>query len=629
MHELAGSELLGPYSPRNGDETEAEIDAILADPEIVLSSEDKAIASQFAHGLVNGTWGELRVAVTNPKTGEPITFGEVDRYETQASKVTIYPDHLLSRGNARRRQALRVDGLERSDWFKKLSRSVAAGDKYDTKKLSEIDTKGDQWQRAQLATRLTKARIDDARYVPPESMTIYFNPERLLQKAEGLQAYRHFYREVRRALRQQPSTDLSGVQHTMLDVHVAAVNSKLAMLYADLIDFKQQMGASGLVRDVGQWGARLAAVTPVFNNMPGELAKPVRPISSYARFIRRLDYIRNGVALQDGTITPLSPKTLALAKSIEDNRQEPKTETPELAFSPEELTAIKDTTWEPAQTKEFLETCLQTVGLLSTHQATWEEVKSREGMPADGLWQIVISPKATSITTNGRKRTMIIPDKARLLATDSTPVGVLGVSPHELAHVFQNEQKKILAQELPIIAAYGGRRRDTVHEMGGVLYEKQMQSLLGFDRPTGIIYLKGAMQLVEGGNKLQVARAMFDEIRSSRKTNPTRAERTSAANRTQRLFRKGGFDTQSLDYTEQDLILDSLSRYDPRTVKAIALGASSFALRDTAALHRVGMYEVPDPDNVPDPVELVLKVFRDKYLPELMAEHAERQAKAS
>ncbi len=617
-YEFPGDAELWPYSPRNGDDTEEVLPVLQAPAEIVLSPEDKQVAADFAQGLVHGVWGDLRVSLTDQKSGEPVTFGQIDKYSFGINKHTFYPDRLTRRYGATDRRTLGVYGHDPDTWQQIISRGVAAGRKYDLKALKAIARDEDTWQRQQLAKQLAKPAEEDADYQEPASFTINFTPERLLLKAEGWQAYRQFYRQIRRALREQPENDLREVMQTMLDVHVGAVNAKMTVLYPELISFKQQLQTADVGQTPGDWEDRLATVTPVFSQQP----EP-RPLSHYAHFLQRMDHVRLGVALDDGKITPISPKLLALAQRVEAARVTLAAEQPTPLFSPAELAAIKGVKWEAAQLKEFLDACLDEAGLLSSHPADWDEISTSEGGAPDGLWQSVVSPSTNM--TNGRKRAMIVEDKPRLLDAVG-PSGILGFVAHEFSHVLQNIQKKLLAQELPIIDAFGGRRYDTVHEMGALVAEEKMQAHLGHDRPIGLTYLRGLQQLVAGGSRLQVARAMYADIQATRRHRPAAQNRASAASMAQRLYRRGGFNSQPLDYSEQGLILDSLSRYDPRTIKAIALGASSFALRDTAALHRVGMYEIPDPDNVPDPVELVLRVFRKSFLPRLLAEQATKVA---
>jgi hypothetical protein len=610
------SEDLGPYSYRTN--IDAELSTLLSEPEVVLSEEDKQAAFQFGQSLLAGNWNDIHCAAKKPETGQTLSYSEVDKLATVTNSHTFYPD-LLRQPNAQPvRQMLGIDKVDEKLWFRTISKRVAAGMSYDLTVLRNTAKDAQKWRSKQLNEALQFPSSHDETYAEPASFTVNFTPEKLLQKSEAWQAYRQYYRQINEELKTQPDSALLHAQRALLNVHRGAVNAKMAILYPPLIDFKRQIEATNLTVETGQWSTRLAAVTPVFNSASKtEIVYP-RPVGAYASFLTRLDHIRRGVAVQkDGTIGPISPQLLELEQT--STAQEVASSPDTVAYTPKELDIIHTTRWNSSELKTFLEDVLKSADLLSEQQSEWDEIKTRSGTATDGRWQVTLSPTASSLSVDAKKRIMTVPEQ---LQNDDNPTRSLGdllpTSAHEVGHVIQGEVKKQQAAIVPL-AEISGRRALVVAEMGGIYEERIMRGYQGETRPVRWYFLHGLQTKLAGGNEAQVARVIYDTMQAANPGQTAAETRHKAVSSTERLYRFGGFNSQPLDYSLQELIVDGLTQYDPKTAKAIALGASAFALLDSAALHRAGVYDVPDPRTIPSSAELVLKVFKNSYLPDLMS----------
>ena len=148
----------------------------------------------------------------------------------------------------------------------------------------------------------------------------------------------------------------------------------------------------------------------------------------------------------------------------------------------------------------------------------------------------------------------------------------------------------------------------------GIYEESRLQELLGRRRPTNTAYLRGLQTKSNGGNQVQVARTIFDSLTTGQNLTDTelQAKRKQAADRMLRLYRNGGHDSQPLDYLEQDLLVQSMQTLPAEQVRAIASSGGSFSLVDVAALHRIGVVELPK-TTVRKPAEEVLSKYLELY----------------
>lgn len=124
-------------------------------------------------------------------------------------------------------------------------------------------------------------------------------------------------------------------------------------------------------------------------------------------------------------------------------------------------------------------------------------------------------------------------------------------------------------------------------------------------------YLNAYIAKINGGNRLQVARAFYKAIITGKTLDAQQDEqaRQLAINRTGRLYRHGGHSSQVLDYVEQSVVCDILARQlKPAQADALLLGSTSFCLQDSVLLHRYGLITLPQQAPI-SPARDVMRVF--------------------
>jgi hypothetical protein len=280
---------------------------------------------------------------------------------------------------------------------------------------------------------------------------------------------------------------------------------------------------------------------------------------------------------------------------------------------------MDDTYWNAEQIKEFVETILEELNLLSSEQATWDEVEERDGPAADGKWQYVINPKKSEFDSNGAKHVLSGPADFERTLTQLTKAGALPVAAHEIEHILQEEYNQQVSYQIPLALARG-RRTITIQEAGAIDQERKVQQSFGRERPVNAHYLKAREVKLAGGNKMEVIRAYYNSHIAGKDLDEKRlaASRKIAVGAALRLYRDAGYNSQPLDYLEQELITRSLKQLPEGQAEAIMTAATAFSLRDTAQLHKFGLLELPQ--SLPlQPAEVVIRVFKEKYLPNILA----------
>ncbi|MFI5275576.1 MAG: hypothetical protein ACHQT5_02005, partial [Candidatus Saccharimonadales bacterium] len=295
----------------------------------------------------------------------------------------------------------------------------------------------------------------------------------------------------------------------------------------------------------------------------------------------------------------------ALADEL--SQQQPEA-APDAQLDPEIVEFMRTTRWNAGQMKEFCENVLSSWSFLSEHQTDWEAIGKRSGFAEDDKWQVIVSPKVSALSVNGKKKTVTVPEDFNRTLIQISAAGVLPGAAHELSHVWQNEFSYQLAEQIPL-AGIKGKRYVTGYEMGGIEQEREVHTMVGQIRPTNVTYLRALQAKLHGANQTEAARA-FAEAKGDEITEHSAQ---IAGSGVLRLYRNGGHDSQALDYIEQELMLRSLSSLSPGEVRAVAIAGGSLSLRDAATLHRFGLLELPREIHV-QPAQDVMELFlRDYY----------------
>lgn len=596
---------LWPYSERNGVGSAADVELLLGEPEIQLSDQERGVALAFANGLFQGYLSDgLRVTGANPEE-KPRTLEQIAQTSTAASRQTFYLDYFKTKQGQEDARSLGINLESDVPATEQLYRLSVADEPISGKVRKEIASRSRDWYKQELAGRLGRSRDEDAAQPDSEVIEVNFVPEKLLAKFAELQAYRAFYRQVHRLLRQEPASPLNEARQTLLDVHSAKVNSLAAEAYPSLNGLAQQLGYLPDSDKAARWRDGLRMSAPVAARM---VAQDEAARSELALdFSRRLDLVRNGAAWHEGEhrALPVSSELQSLAADLSVATSRSSEALQQLPTDVVER--MRATRWNAEQMQKFCETVLAEWDLLSEHRTDWNAADERSGFAPDQKWQVVVTPKVSSLAVNGNKKVVSIPEKFDRTLVQVAPAGVLPVAAHELTHVLQTEYAYALGQQLPL-ARIKGRRYITAYEMGGIYQERELHAMVGQSRPTNVTYLRALETKLAGGNQTEAARAFAEA-----KGGDISADQAAAAGKNAlRLYRYGGHDSQALDYTEQELLLRALEILPKEQVMAVSIAGSSFSLHDAAALHRVGLLELPR-EISERPAQDVMRIFLEDF----------------
>jgi hypothetical protein len=595
-----------PYTERNEVNVDDAIAELTAESNRILTDAERQAAFAFGRSLHDGFINDDLRADTDK------TLAEVYALMPDNHDLAFREGHLerlvptaYAIGGMSLRQA---EGITTAGFMDAVRSRVANGGELDTLTLSTLAAQSATWYRGQLEHRLLQADTNDAEQPDVAVRHAQLDPALLLQKTAGLQAYRRYYQEVWRNLKQAEDSPLTAAKKTLAAVHLARVNSLLAWQYPSLVQLAEQLDASPQTDEVEQWRAQLESIAPVV-----AAVRRHGDDSDHKRtFMQRMDGIRNGVGVDDeGYISPVSANLEAFAQQIE--AQAESLEMPEAQVLPEVTERLKNVRWKAEQLQEFLRFVLKEWELLSgDDNFDWHTAQKRNpATSGDNLWQVIITPEVSSLDANGKRKVIWVPEKFDRTLLQQVPSGALPVATHELAHVLQTEYDDALAAQLPL-AGIKGRRSVTMKEMGAVYEEAKLQAAFGNLRPANTTYLRAMQAKLAGGNDTEVARAF---IKARRLTHPedSPANTAKAGTTATRLNRHGGFDSQPLDYLAQAFMLGRLKQaLTNDKLEALALAGTSFSLHDAAALKRVGLLELPQ-TVVRHPAEDVFRYFFDYF----------------
>ena len=235
-------------------------------------------------------------------------------------------------------------------------------------------------------------------------------------------------------------------KQVLLNLQVGRINELVAGMYPQVVHLAQQLDASPDTEKVQQWQSKLYELVPVVKHA---YLSENRTDDFDARFMRRLDLVRNGAHDNGGSdFTPIAAVVAELANQIESSGTDEVL--PDVEKLPDDvIEAVTGMHWRAEEMRDFLEDILRSSELLSEARSDWESVADRAGFAEDEKWQVVITPKITSLSVDGEKKVMFVPESFdKPLVKDGG--GALPVAAHEYTHVLQNESSSQLAQTLPL-----------------------------------------------------------------------------------------------------------------------------------------------------------------------------------
>jgi hypothetical protein len=394
-------------------------------------------------------------------------------------------------------------------------------------------------------------------YVPsPEIVTIYKNPEAILDKARGYKQIKAYLKLACRDLGNQTNIDpeVKQAQLLVLNLYRAKINRLVAALYIRAETFLAQPAAQS---EAGRLMVEeLKGVLPAYSRTLDKRRN--------ARFMQTLDEYRHGVSEDEtGHYSWLSPEAKKLAEIAIGNS--PINEVDRGVYADIDPEDLKSTEVNGQQFADLIRAVLSEYEMLSDY-TKWDSI--REGPAVDGKWQVVVSGKFKSLSVNGKQRIIKVPTASRSL------MEALPLASHEITHAIQNENKRAIG-DLAILERVGIDAPSEQTESGAKWQERiARETLTGKEDTTvsGLGYLKALEVKASGGGYGECVEVYFKQLLLDRRDMTFNDAAKQAVNRARRIFRDGGLEfaqstsyvtnTQPLNYLEQELIYRSLDEED-------------------------------------------------------------------
>lgn len=598
-----------PYTERNSIGVENNISELLSNPETALLPEETEELFDFAHRLYFANQEDAENCDCN------MSLEEIYMLDHSSGVATFYVDYFLTSDGQIDLGLMGIEETDKEAIKSQLNRITHLHKTTEAKIIREVAAKSLDWYNSYLSECLKGDPVNDFDFKDSETLQINYEPEKLVAKLEGFYSYRKYYKQILHSLIEGQATRLNDAETLLTEIYLARVNDLLLDLsvYQDALSLAEQLNSNG-DKD-SQIYRTLVRLLPIVKTIFREETDK-HALKTPADFTRRLDLLKYGAGSWQGeNISPVSEEAMQIADELEQTVSP--VEKPIAKVPTEVIEKLSLTKWQSAQVKDFAQSVLIEMGLLSDHETEWLESELRDGPANDGKWQVIISPEHKIFHVSRDKKILYVPQKFDRTLIQVTPAGTLPAIAHELTHVLQTEENYKLGEKIPI-ARIKGRRCSTGRELGALIQERKMQAFFGHARGVNTHYLRAMQVKVLGGNKLEVARAYF-EAAINRTNNPQKKEekvRKQAAKNILRLYRRKGFNSQPLDYLEQEAINRQINNLHIQQKEAIITLLSSFNLREAALLHKKGMLDLPA-EPTKSSADVVWKVFEQKYLPNI------------
>jgi hypothetical protein len=574
----------------NIQKTEQLITELLDKPLCPLGDEQKRLTYEYAVGLFVGHLDDLRADCE-------LTIQQLQGMHTLSQVQTFYVGYFIQDETGRAdAAALGLDGVGPGEIAAALLDIQGMHRRCLPDQRKEASERSVSWAKTKLVEQLAIGQEENVEYQPREHVVVNYDPSMLLGKAEAVQAYNRFYREALWGIGSEPDDLLADAKRALIHIHLGRLNTMAAVdVFPGLLALEEQITRSAPSPQMIEWMGRLGAVAPAIGDLHN-LEGPVR-VQARELYTKHLDAIRQGAPFELDDVD--EQEAIIFGRQALDDLVAAMGQSPN-AFEPTEPTALalelQGIQWEAPQIKQLMEAVLAQWDMLSEHQAVWQQVDDRNGFAQDEKYQVVITPRRNNMSVDSTRRIVNIPEGIVRSLTSQYPAGVLPLVAHELSHVLQGYADLELGQQIPL-ARIKGRRYRILREAGGSYQEKILaRDYLGCAKGINYHYLRAYVAKANGANRLEVARVFYDYLTDGKQLDPAedQAVRELAVNRTSRLYRYGGQNSQVLDYVEQSVVCEVLLQcLAPEQVDAFLLGSASFSLEDSALLHRFGLLTLP------------------------------------
>ena len=396
-----------------------------------------------------------------------------------------------------------------------------------------------QLSNALTSTLSRDGDIDVSVVKAPQDLIIQLSPKNSLEKIKRL-------RELKGILKAQyAALEVGFGQNT--EVKMGILNLYAKRVNEMLVTVSQ---ASRPLLDKLASGVELDEVEKEVVGMVYQTENSDRVSSRYDKFRYGASHELNAEGNYDQISSELAEFANKYAEAFNDSVKEGYAHMKGKGLDPEKVT--DETMYGHQEAKAFAEEVLQSYGLLG-------EESSDTDRPDDGKWRVVVSEKFTTMSVNGGRRVVQIPQKsysAKNLFTVTLA--------HEIeGHVLQHSNKAKLG--LRLFNKVGGDR-SVVFAEGGAMHNQDIVSrtAFGVSSTPNPHYLRTMVTKLNGGTYADCLKTFYDsalqpykEMRDvgelSQEQFELEAKRNvkQAVNRTRRLFRNGG------NYQSTDKVLTS------------------------------------------------------------------------
>lgn len=351
----------------------------------------------------------------------------------------------------------------------------------------------------------------------PEKLIFIKNPEKLAVKLQKLKELQDYLERARSELFQEEasiqSEDINSSQQSLALIHAKQFRldeliKKVKLIRAKVLEDKTILDAEEKDKE---------------HNPPQKLDKYIHGVEF------SLDSNRNYNQIGSHLIDQADEATEQL---IEINKKKSEV----LAENNIDKAKLEDANLNPEQVEDYINSILQSYGLLSEHPANAEQV-AKNIKPKDNKWRCYKSDKNV-FSIESKSKTLLIPNKSISMNTLLTTV-----LSHEIIHILQRENTAQIG--LPLYShpnQIGGARAELFQE-GGAMYYQGMASkeLFGLETSPWPHYTRAMMVKKAGGDYLDCVKAFYESYISVEPKNITAEKRNSvlktAIDRAGRLFR--------------------------------------------------------------------------------------------
>lgn len=573
------------FQPRSGVAIGDAVAILEQPPQKPLTEQQKAEVMGWNADLVVG---RARVGDHDYdiSTDEDYTLDEAlrtYRYLSQVYEINL--DYFLTdKGHAALEKSGMIAGQKPTNVDQLGSLFMQASYGAPTKTIKSLALASKHAEDARMAAELVNGQVP----TPPTRVRVFSDGTNLMARLQALKTYRSFFSKVSRAIGDQEEVGtVDEAKLTCLQINQQIVNTELAALYPDVLNFWYQ--AKNFPEPQREMiTSAIEQAWPLVKNKREDYLR-----GQARRLFVRLDYLRNGIARDGhGAFGSVSQE---LQEYLETPVVTSEQDTTPL-LSPQELTEFDEMVFNAADMKEFAEYVLAELGLLSSDTGTVS--KDRPQRAKDGKWQVLIRDDISSMGAEDPPGILEIPANFdRNLTKSSPPAGAIPGLGHELKHIFQHENRRVISSNGG--NAIGGKNKTVYAEAGAIAEEKDIQQRwFGRSRQDNPHYMR-AMLVIQGqvaneGETVEgrAIRASYDSYMAANPTESPSEAALIAVSRVMRLVRrKGGYDSQPLNYAESALLVEKTKHLSPH-IRGLLFDVANFDIQSLAALHQFDL--LPD-----------------------------------